>query len=131
MPALQSVIDALVAKYGQPQHVEQSDKRWSNTAGWRELRWMSDRRGAPLSDPNPMFRQCWTGAKPVRRTQGGDGGTRVSWSDGCGLTLTATAFLLGQNPVIAAELIAPRVKLGARCAHSKDRREYHHSPGTV
>src|SRR3546814_7579799 len=37
MPALQSVIDALVAKYGQPQHVEQSDKRWSNTAGRREL----------------------------------------------------------------------------------------------
>src|SRR3546814_16415913 len=93
MPALQSVIDALVAQYGQPQHVEESDKRWSNTAGWRELRWISDSRGAPLSDPNPLFRQCWTGAQPVRRTQVRDGRPRVTWSDGMRLTLRPTPFL--------------------------------------
>src|SRR3546814_20873694 len=101
--ALQSVIDALVAKYGQPQHVEQSDKRWSNTAGWRELRWMSDRRGAPLSDPNPLFRQCWTGAQPARRTKGGDGGPQVSWSAGCGLTTRAKDCISGQHPATVAE----------------------------
>src|SRR3546814_10510760 len=37
MPALQSVIDALVAKYGQPQHVEQSDKRWRSEEHTSEL----------------------------------------------------------------------------------------------
>lgn len=119
MPALQSVVDALVAKYGEPQHVEQSDKRWSNTSGWHELRWMRDRRGAPLADPNPLFRQCWTGAQPVRRTKGGDGGTQVSWSDGCGLTIRAKAFLSGQNPGLVVDLNVAMVQQGDLYDHAE------------
>src|SRR5690606_34594800 len=80
MPALQAVLDALTAKYGEPQGIEQSDKRWSNTAGYRELRWVRDGRGAPLADPNPLFRQCGSGAIPARRAKGGEGGTQASWS---------------------------------------------------
>lgn len=119
MPALQSVIDALVAKYGEPQHVEQSDKRWSNTSGWHELRWMRDRRGAPLADPNPLFRQCWSGAAPARRTKGGDGGTQVSWSDGCGLTIRAKAFLSGQNPGLVVDLNVAMVQQGDLYDHAE------------
>ena len=119
MPALQSVVDALVAKYGEPQAVEESDKRWSNTAGYRELRWVRDRRGAPLADPNPLFRQCWTGAAPARRTKGGDGGTQVSWSDGCGLTIRAKAFLSGQNPGLVVDLNVAMVQQGDLYAHAE------------
>lgn len=119
MPALQSVLDALTAKYGQPQHVEQSDARWSDTSGYRELRWVRDRRGNPLADPNPLFRQCWNGAFPVRRAKGGDDGTQVSWADGCGLTIRAKAYLSGGNPGLVADLNVAMVQQSQLYAHAE------------
>src|SRR3546814_16336308 len=59
-----------------------------------------------------LFRQCWTGAQPARRTKGGDGGTQVSWSDGCGLTIRAKAFLSGQNPGLVVDLNVAMMQQG-------------------
>src|SRR3546814_4154144 len=67
----------------------------------------------------PLFRQCWTGAQPVRRTKGGDGGTRVSWSDGCGLTIRAKAFLSGQNPGLVVDLNVAMVQQGDLYDHAE------------
>src|SRR3546814_6305051 len=66
-----------------------------------------------------LFRQCWTGAQPARRTKGGDGGTQVSWSDGCGLTIRAKAFLSGQNPGLVVDLNVAMVQQGDLYDHAE------------
>lgn len=113
MPAAQAVLDALIAKYGEPQYTENSDKPWSGTAGSRELRWVRDRRGTPLADPNPLFRQCWNAI-------GGRGeNTSVNWRDGCGLNIWARVYLSGKNPGLAMELNMGMVQQSDLWAHAE------------
>lgn len=111
MPAVQAVLDALVAKYGAPQWTEESDRPWSHSAGYRELRWVRDRRGAPLADPNPLFRQC-DGA-----IHGRDEQTSAMWRDGCGLTIRARVLLSGKNPGLALELQTAMLEQSQMYAH--------------
>jgi hypothetical protein len=113
MPPAQSLLDALIAKYGEPQHVEHSDKQRGHTAGYRDLRWLRDRRGSPLTDSNPLFRQCFN-------TLSGRGeSTSVSWRDGCGLNVWARVYLSGQNSGLAMELNMGMVQQSDLWAHGE------------
>jgi hypothetical protein len=111
MPAVQAVLDALVAKYGAPQATEESDRPWSHSAGYRELRWVRDRRGAPVADPNPLFRQCHGAIR------GRDEQTSAVWRDGCGLTVRARVLLSGKNPGLAMELQTAMLEQSEMYAH--------------
>lgn len=98
MPPLQSVLDALTKKYGEPQMTEASDSPRGYSAGYRELQWVSDRAGNPLKAPNPLFQKC-------RNAISGRGEqTSASWTDGCGLNIRANVLLSGKNPGLAMEL---------------------------
>lgn len=109
MPPAQALVDALVAKYGQPQVVEESAQRRGYSAGYREMQWMQDGRGAPLTEPNPLFGQC-RGA--IRRAEDG-----VIWREGCGLTIRAQVLLSGQNPGLAMELYTSMLQQSAMHSH--------------
>lgn len=113
MPSAQSLLDALIAKYGEPQHVENSDQQRGYTAGYRELRWVRDRSGSPLTDPNPLFRQCFSAIS------GRGESTSVSWQDGCGLNVWARVYLSGQNPGLAMELNMGMVQQSDLWAHGE------------
>lgn len=113
MPPTQSLLEALIAKYGEPQHVENSDRQRGYTAGYRELRWMRDRGGSPLTDPNPLFRQCFNAIS------GRGESTSVSWRDGCGLNIWARVYLSGQNPGLAMELNMGMVQQSDLWAHGE------------
>ena len=104
MPPVQAVVDALVAKYGPPQREEASDQPNGYTAGYHELEWVQDRHGKPLSDPNPLYRQCWN-AIHGRGEQ-----TELRWQDGCGLNVWARISLSGNNPGLAMELDSAMVQ---------------------
>lgn len=104
MPPVQTLVDALVAKYGPPQRREASDQPNGYTAGYRELEWVQDRRGTPLADPNPLYRQCWS-AIHGRGEQ-----TELRWQDGCGLNVWARISLSGKNPGLAMELDSAMVQ---------------------
>lgn len=109
MPSAQALVDALVAKYGEPQVVDESDRQRGYSAGYRELQWLQDGRGAPLSDPNPLFGQC-RGA--IHRAE-----DSVRWRDGCGLTIRAQVLLSGQNPGLAMELHTAMLQQSTMHAH--------------
>lgn len=98
MPAAQAVLDALVAKYGPPQRSEAVDERRGYSAGRRDLQWVLDPGGQPMSEANPLFHRCIGGvyAEPDS--------TRVSWTKGCGLNISARVMLAGDNPGLAMEL---------------------------
>jgi len=113
MPPAQSLLDALIAKYGEPQHVERSDKQRGYTAGYRELHWVRDRSGSPLADPNPLYRQCFSAIS------GRGESTSVSWRDGCGLNVWARVYLSGQNPGLAMELNMGMVQQSDLWAHGE------------
>lgn len=98
MPSAEAALKALVDKYGQPQLRESSDAPRGYAAGTRDLRWIYDRAGNPLSEANPLFNQCRNGV----HASGSD--TSASWRDGCGLTISARVVLSGKNPGLAMEL---------------------------
>lgn len=111
MPPVQAVLDALLEKYGEPQVREQSDKPWSYSAGYRELRWVRDRSGAALADPNPMFGQC------SNAIYGRDERISAQWRDGCGLNIRARVLLSGDNPGLALELQTAMLQQSRMHAH--------------
>lgn len=98
MPAVQVVLDALVAKYGPPQRSEAVDERRGYSAGRRDLQWVLDPNGQPMSEANPLFHRCVGGVYAE------SGSTRVSWTRGCGLNISARVMLAGDNPGLAMEL---------------------------
>lgn len=113
MPPVQSLLDALVAKYGEPQHVETSDRQYGYSVGYRDLGWVRDQRGSPLADSNPLFRQC------MGAISGRGESTNVSWRDGCGLNVWARVYLSGQNPGLAMELNMGMVQQSDLWAHGE------------
>ena len=98
MPSVDATLEALTAKYGQPQVRENSDSPRGYSAGTRDLQWVYDRSGNPLSEANPLFGRCRNGV------YAGGENTGASWTDGCGLNISARVVLSGNNPGLVMEL---------------------------
>lgn len=98
MPPVDATLEALTAKYGQPQVRENSDSPRGYSAGTRDLQWVYDRSGNPLSEANPLFDRCRNGV------YAGGENTGASWTDGCGLNISARVVLSGNNPGLVMEL---------------------------
>lgn len=111
MPAAQAVLDALVAKYGPPQRSEAVDERYGYSAGRRDLQWVLDPGGQPMSEANPLFHRCVGGVYADANS------TRVSWTKGCGLNISARVVLAGDNPGLAMELHTAMVDQTALFEH--------------
>ena len=111
MPAAEATLEALTAKYGQPQIRESNDSPRGYSAGTRDLQWIYDRAGNPLSEANPLFNQCRNGV------YGGGENTSARWTEGCGLTIGARVVLSGQNPGLAMELHTAMIQQSDTYAH--------------
>lgn len=111
MPPVQALLDALIAKYGQPQSVENSDAARGHAAGYRDMEWVYDRAGDPLVQANPMFSQC-RGAVSAYKDS-----TSARWRDGCGLNIRARVLLSGKNPGLAMEMSSAMLHQGDLFAH--------------
>jgi hypothetical protein len=98
MPSVDATLEALAAKYGPPQVRESSDSPRGYSAGTRDLQWVYDRSGNPLSEANPLFGRCRNGV------YAGGENTGASWTDGCGLNISARVVLSGNNPGLVMEL---------------------------
>ena len=98
MPAAQAVLDALVAKYGPPQRTEAADEDYGYIGGRRDLQWVLDPAGQPMSEANPLFYRCVGGVHAAANSK------RVSWTKGCGLNISARVVLSGENRGLAMEL---------------------------
>ena len=98
MPSVDATLEALAAKYGPPQVREISDSPRGYSAGTRDLQWVYDRSGNPLSEANPLFGRCRNGV------YAGGENTGASWTDGCGLNISARVVLSGNNPGLVMEL---------------------------
>lgn len=97
-PAAKAVLDALAAKYGPPQRTDSSDDRWAGSSGRHDLTWVLDANGRPMSEANPLFNQCANGVIAA----GNPGG--ASWTQGCGVNISARVLLDGDNPGLVMEL---------------------------
>lgn len=96
MPAADAVIAALTAKYGEPQwQAERDIPRLPK--GRTDIEWVTDTAGTPVRDPNPLFNRCARNVKG-RSTEG------QSWTDGCGLSITAMLLRSHDNPQMISEL---------------------------
>ncbi len=91
-PAIDTVQTALIKKYGPPQLRQQGD----GDNGWVQLFWMQDPAGQPISEQNPLINRC--GSIRARGNQD------QSWSEACGLSITAMLFRSPGNPLLAREL---------------------------
>jgi len=111
MPPVQALLDALTAKYGQPQLVDKSDTARGYSAGYRDLEWVYDHAGNPMAEANPMFHQCRGAVSAFR----GDNSAR--WTDGCGLSIRARVMLSGKNPGLAMEMGSAMLHQGNLFAH--------------
>jgi len=89
MPAAESLLPALVQKYGPPQVKQQSGNNWMR------LDWLQDASGTPIEQGQ---------RGPSCRTISARGSESHSWSDACGLTITALIVLDPANPLMAKEL---------------------------
>ena len=90
MPTADSLLPALVQKYGQPQFTQQQPNQWMR------LDWVHDASGTPLAQGTRGYGGC--------RTIGSRANDPHSWSDACGLTITALVMLSPENPLLAREL---------------------------
>jgi len=84
-PPMESVVQALVGKYGQP----------TATTGNNDvviLTWAHDPLGRPVTEASPLRSRCNASADP-------DGGT--NFSPDCGLVLAAQVHSLRENPALA------------------------------
>lgn len=89
MPAADTLLPALVQKYGPPQVTQQHPNNWMR------MDWLHDASGTPIA-------QVQRG--PHCRTISPRGHESHSWSDACGLTITALVVLSPENPLLAKEL---------------------------
>ena len=90
MPTADTLLPALVQKYGQPQFTQQQPNQWMR------LDWVQDAAGTPLAQGTRGYGSC--------RTISARAGDSHSWSDACGLTITAMIVLSRENPLLAQEL---------------------------
>lgn len=111
MPPVQALLGALVAKYGEPQWTEESDKPRGHSAGHRRLEWVRDHAGHPMATANPLFHRC-RGAVNAHPDA-----TGAKWSDGCGLSIQAWIALSGRNPALAMEVGTAMLHQGSLYAH--------------
>lgn len=111
MPSVDATLEALTAKYGQPQVREDSNAPRGYSAGTRDLQWIYDRAGNPLSEANPLFGRCRNGV------YGGGENTGASWTEGCGLNISARVVLSGKNPGLAMELHTAMLQQSDTYAH--------------
>lgn len=89
MPTADSLLPALVQKYGPPQVTQQHQNNWMR------MDWLQDASGTPIAQ-GQRGPQC--------RTISARGNESHSWSDACGLTITAVVVLSPDNPLLAKEL---------------------------
>jgi hypothetical protein len=89
MPEAQALLPALVKKYGRPQITQEQANNWMR------LDWLRDASGTPIEQGQ---------RGPNCRTISPRGSEGHSWSDACGLTITALVVLSPENPLLAKEL---------------------------
>jgi hypothetical protein len=89
MPTADTLLPALVQKYGPPQITQQHQNNWMR------MDWLQDASGTPIAQ-GQRGPQC--------RTISARGNESHSWSDACGLTITAVVVLSPENPLLAKEL---------------------------
>jgi hypothetical protein len=89
MPLAETLVPALVKKYGAAQIQQQ------HANNWVRLDWLRDASGATI-EQGQRGPQC--------RTISPRGNESHSWSDACGLTITALIVLNPENPQLASEL---------------------------
>lgn len=95
MPAKDTVLAALTEKYGPYQQYEGRD---ANYFGYiNEYNWATDSAGNVLSEVHPLFNQCANGVN-------GRGDEHQSWTNGCGLSITAMVRTFRSNPDVVEEL---------------------------
>lgn len=90
MPTADTLLPALVQKYGPPQITQQQPNQWMR------LDWLRDASGTPLGEGTRGHGSC--------RTIGARANDSHSWSEACGLTITAMIMLSPENPLLAREL---------------------------
>jgi hypothetical protein len=87
-PTIDSVQQALIGKYGAP-----SKTGGSNT--YRQLMWIFDPRGRPVTETSPLYNQCSGIADP-------DGSMNLS--PDCGVVVEAYLYGLRDNPALAQRM---------------------------
>lgn len=95
MPALAGVVAALTEKYGPYQREEGRDAGYYGYV--HEYSWVTDSAGNVLSEAHPMMIQCSNGVH-------GRGEEGQSWTNGCGLSITAMVRTFRTNPDVVEEL---------------------------
>ena len=90
MPAAETLMPALVQKYGPPQMTQ------AQAGAWMRLDWVQDPSGTPLPANSRGLNAC--------RGINARGQDAHSWSESCGLTLTAMIMLSRENPGLVREL---------------------------
>lgn len=95
MPAKTAVLAALTEKYG-PYQLHEG--RNANYFGYiNEYNWVTDSAGNILTEAHPMLNQCANGVN-------GRGDEGQSWTNGCGLSITAIVRTFRSNPDVVEEL---------------------------
>lgn len=86
-PPIQSILTELIAKYGAPSVQE-------DQGAWYQLVWMRDSSGQAIGRGNPLYGTC-----PIEGTVIG-----ARWTDGCGVTVSASISRQNQNRLLADSL---------------------------
>lgn len=90
MPAADTLLPALVQKYGPPQFTQQQPNQWMR------MDWVQDASGTPLAQGTRGYGGCRSISARAQDSH--------SWSEACGLTMTAMVVLSPDNPLLAKEL---------------------------
>lgn len=90
MPTAEALLPALVQKYGPPQGTQ------SRPNQWMRLDWISDASGTPITANSRNHGQCRGISARAQDSH--------SWSEACGMTITAMIMLSPENPLLAREL---------------------------
>lgn len=95
MPAKDAVVAALTEKYGPHQSYEGRD---ANYFGYvHEYHWATDSEGNVLSEVHPLLNQCASRVSPR-------GDESQSWTNGCGMSISAMVRTFRSNPDVVEEL---------------------------
>lgn len=88
-PAVETVRQALIKKYGEPQLNHRYD---DSRGGELRMYWLDDPSGQPISAQNPLLRRC--------QTVSPKGDDSQSWSEACGLSISASIEFAPDNPLL-------------------------------
>ncbi|MEO7009006.1 MAG: hypothetical protein ABI156_07670 [Caldimonas sp.] len=90
MPAAETMLQALVQKYGAPQ------VRRGQQDQWIQLYWLQDPAGTPLAEGSRGAQSCLGINAQAHQTQ--------QWREDCGLTISAQINLARENPLLVKEM---------------------------